>query len=71
MNATTPAQSPGTFEFHGFDIPVDLLRLTGGGPETFEVISRGHIDNLQRHVGLSLDFSVLEIWCGIGGTPFR
>jgi hypothetical protein len=71
MSATTPAQSPGASNSMGSHIPVDLLRLTGGGPETFEVISRGHIDNLQRHVGLSLDFSVLEIWCGIGGTPFR
>ena len=66
MSAAAPAQAAATFEFQGFEIPVDLMRLTGGGPETFEVISRGHIDNLQRHVGLSPDFSILEIGCGIG-----
>jgi SAM-dependent methyltransferase len=52
--------------YDGFDIPVELMLLTGGGPETFDAISRAHIHNLERLVGLDPDISVLEIGCGIG-----
>lgn len=58
--------SDSTYEYAGFDIPVDLLRKTGGGPETFGPISEGHIANLRRFVGLAPDMSILEIGCGIG-----
>jgi glycosyltransferase involved in cell wall biosynthesis/SAM-dependent methyltransferase len=55
-----------TFSVFGFDIPVRLINLTGGGPETFEAISRRHTDILKRHVGLDPSHAVLEIGCGIG-----
>lgn len=55
-----------TYRFHEFDIPVSLMAMTGGGPDTFEAISGQHITSLQRHVGLAPEFSVLEIGCGIG-----
>lgn len=55
-----------TFRFHEFDIPVPLLNLTGGGVDTFEVISRHHIAVLRKHLGLHWDDNVLEIGCGIG-----
>jgi SAM-dependent methyltransferase len=55
-----------THPFMGFDIPVDLMRLTGGGPESFDAISAAHIANLQREVGLQPQHCVLELGCGIG-----
>lgn len=32
-----------TYRFRGFDIPIPLMQLTGGGPETFDGISQAHI----------------------------
>lgn len=55
-----------TYPYQGFNIPVNLMLLTGGGPETFDAISRAHIHNLEQYIGLSPDFSILEIGCGIG-----
>ena len=55
-----------TFRFRGFKIPIPLMELTGGGVDTFEKISAGHIANLRAHVGLEKDMSVCEIGCGIG-----
>jgi SAM-dependent methyltransferase len=63
---SAPADAPLTFQFCGYEIPVDLMLLTGGGPDTFEEISAGHIAALQKHVGLEPGLSVLEIGCGIG-----
>lgn len=54
------------FEFEGYHIPLDLLMMTGGGPETFRSISDWHIDLLQKHIGLSEGMSIVEIGCGIG-----
>jgi SAM-dependent methyltransferase len=55
-----------THLFKGYEIPVDLMALTGGGPATFDIISQGHIDNLRRWVGLEPTHTILEIGCGIG-----
>ena len=55
-----------TFNFRGYEIPIDLMMLTGGGPDTFEVISDMHINNLKKHVEIGAGHSVLEIGCGIG-----
>jgi SAM-dependent methyltransferase len=54
------------YHFRGYDIPVELMRLTGGGPDTFDAICDGHIGNLARYVGLEPHFTVLELGCGIG-----
>ena len=61
-----------TFSVFGFDIPVRLINLTGGGPATFEVISRHHIDVLKKYMDLQPSHTVLEIGCGIGrdAIPF-
>ncbi len=50
----------------GYEIPVELMLMTGGGPDTFDAISKQHIANLQRWVGLKEDHTVLEVGCGIG-----
>ena len=54
------------FNYLGFDIPIDLLNMTGGGTDSFERISRGHIDYLQQQVGINPSDSILEVGCGIG-----
>jgi SAM-dependent methyltransferase len=42
------------------------MRLTGGGPETFNIISGQHISNVCRYAGIEPHFTVVEIGCGIG-----
>ncbi|AZO70243.1 MAG: methyltransferase domain-containing protein [Mesorhizobium sp.] len=61
-----PAAAPTTFHFNGYDIPVDLMQMTGGGPETFEEISAMHQSNLAKWIGIKPQHHVLEIGCGIG-----
>lgn len=46
-----------TFRFYEFDIPVPLLNMTGGGTDTFDIISQGHIDNLRKFIGIEPDES--------------
>jgi SAM-dependent methyltransferase len=55
-----------TYNFHGYEIPIDLMVMTGGGPDTLESISDAHINGLKRYVGLAAGQSALEIGCGIG-----
>ena len=55
-----------TYSFGGFGIPVDLLCLTGGGPDTFDAISKQHIAHIEKHIGISASDSIVEIGCGIG-----
>lgn len=54
------------FEYEGYKIPVDLVNLTGAGPDSFEIIAKGHFATLRKVVGIQPHHSVLEIGCGIG-----
>ena len=54
------------FHYKGFTIPVDLINMTGAGTDTFDVISKWHIDSIQHHIGIRSTDSVVEIGCGIG-----
>jgi hypothetical protein len=54
------------FRHRGFDIPVDLARMTGGGPKTWEVIARGHMEQYEHYAPISPDHTVFELGCGIG-----
>lgn len=54
------------YNFLGFDIPVDLLNMTGGGVEDFDLIAFGHFEYLKRHIEIRPTDSILEIGCGIG-----
>jgi len=55
-----------TFAYDGFDIPVDLAQLTGGGPETWKDITVGHLLEYERYCPIEAEHSVLEIGCGVG-----
>ncbi len=61
-----PWENDVLFPFRGYELPVDLVQLTGGGPATFETIATGHMQYLSRHVGVSVNHRILEIGCGIG-----
>ena|SRR5215472_4454873 len=56
----------GTYRVDGYDIPIDLMNLTGGGPDWFEASSTRHFGLLQKYVGIEPHFGILEIGCGIG-----
>ena len=36
------------FNYCGFDAPIQLAEMTGGGPDTFEHTSMFHLTNLKR-----------------------
>jgi SAM-dependent methyltransferase len=55
-----------SFEFRGYEIPVRLCLLTGGGPETFEAIANAHLHNVNAACGLRPGLHVVEVGCGIG-----
>ena len=54
------------FTYMGFSIPVHLLNMTGGGVDSFEQISKGHINYIKQHIGINSSDRILEIGCGIG-----
>ena len=54
------------FAYAGYEIPVDLVNMTGGGPETFSAIADSHLKNLQHFIGLRSHHNILEVGCGIG-----
>ena len=55
-----------TFMFKGFEIPNRLALRTGGGEDTFEEISKQHIDSMQLYFNFVSGTSVLELGCGVG-----
>jgi SAM-dependent methyltransferase len=55
-----------TFHWKGYDLPIDLLEMTGGGTDTFDEISRNHRASTDMRIGLRPDFNIVEIGCGIG-----
>lgn len=60
------SENQGLFSYEGYDIPIDLMKLTGGGIDTWEEISTGHMKQYQRYCPILQDDAVLEIGCGIG-----
>ncbi len=55
-----------TFEYKGYNIPVPLIDLTGGGVDTWDVIARGHMEQYARYAPIDPDASVVEVGCGVG-----
>jgi SAM-dependent methyltransferase len=56
----------GTFRFRGFEIPDRLALRTGGGRDTFEEVSNGHLSSIQLYFDIVSGTSVLELGCGVG-----
>lgn len=54
------------FSFEGYEIPIDLMYLTGGGPDTFKQISESHMELIHKYIGLEDHWNFLELGCGIG-----
>lgn len=54
------------FEYKGYRIPVQLVDLTGGGIDTWDVISVGHMEQYAKYAPIDPDASVLEVGCGVG-----
>jgi SAM-dependent methyltransferase len=63
---TTFRGRPVQFEYHGFTIPHDLALMTGGGEESWDAITAGHLEYYRRWSPISPAMSILEIGCGIG-----
>jgi SAM-dependent methyltransferase len=59
------AESNG-FEYQGFTIPVELVELTGGGTDTWDIISVGHMREYERYCPIEPGHHVLEVGCGVG-----
>ncbi len=55
-----------TFSFFEYELPVDLVNMTGGGTDTFAAIANGHIQYLKDRIGIESDYDILEVGCGIG-----
>jgi ubiquinone/menaquinone biosynthesis C-methylase UbiE len=55
-----------TFTYDGFEIPVDLALMTGGGQETWHDITVGHLLEYEKYCPIRPHDHVLEIGCGVG-----
>ena len=55
------------FDYKGYRIPIALVNLTGGGPETWEAIARHHMDAYAKFTPIDPSASViLEPGSGVG-----
>jgi SAM-dependent methyltransferase len=54
------------FAYKGYRIPIELVDLTGGGVDTWDVISVGHMEQYAKYAPIDRDASVLEVGCGVG-----
>jgi ubiquinone/menaquinone biosynthesis C-methylase UbiE len=59
-------EQEGFYHFMGYSIPIRLLKMTGGGPETWDGISAEHLKEYERYCPINEDHAVLEIGCGVG-----
>jgi SAM-dependent methyltransferase len=54
------------FKYKGYELPVGLVNLTGGGVDTWDIISRGHMEEYARYCPIEPHHTVLEPGCGVG-----
>jgi ubiquinone/menaquinone biosynthesis C-methylase UbiE len=55
-----------TFRYKGYDIPKDLMVLTGAGPETWFEIAVSHMRDYEQCCPIRPGQNVIEIGCGVG-----
>lgn len=64
-----PIRVPGVAKLcdvKGYQMPFNLVLLTGAGPDSWDTIGRAHVSNYEKFMGLSEGMTLLEIGCGIG-----
>lgn len=66
MDSSGAAPEQELLEYKGYRIPVPLIKLTGGGTDTWDVIARGHMEQYAKYAPIAADASVVEIGCGVG-----
>jgi ubiquinone/menaquinone biosynthesis C-methylase UbiE len=54
------------FDYETYQIPVDLVNLTGGGIDTWHEISVGHMLEYSTYCPIEPDHSIVEVGCGVG-----
>lgn len=55
-----------TFRYKGYDIPNDLMVLTGAGSESWYEIAMSHMHDYEQCCPIRLGHSVVEVGCGVG-----
>lgn len=53
-------------KYLGYEIPVDLIMLTGGGVDDWDQISQYHLEMYRRYTPINSDDTILEVGCGVG-----
>lgn len=56
----------GAFAYAGYTIPVDLVDLTGGGTDTWDAISKHHVEQYASYTPIEPHHNFLEVGCGVG-----
>jgi SAM-dependent methyltransferase len=51
---------------YGMEVPIDLVKLTGGLPEEFTKVSDWHVGLLKQYIYLNQTDSIFELGCGVG-----
>jgi ubiquinone/menaquinone biosynthesis C-methylase UbiE len=54
------------FRYDGYDIPTELVMLTGGGVDDWDTISNFHVEMYRKYTPINPDDVVLEVGCGVG-----
>jgi SAM-dependent methyltransferase len=52
--------------YAGFDIPEELINLTGAGADVFIANAEGQLREVRNKVGYEPDHNIVEIGCGVG-----
>lgn len=54
------------FKYDGYEIPEELVILTGGGTDDWDLISKYHVEMYRKYTSLNPDDFVLEVGSGVG-----
>lgn len=54
------------FRYDGYQIPVDLVMLTGGGTDDWKNIADYHMEMYRKYTPINPDDTIVEIGCGVG-----